>query len=174
MYTKNPQKRIPLLNYSHSSINLSFDVLDGLFRQCPLYLNMLTARSCDIELLLLGKIHFLNCIFSENQQIFVTGVLIFGSSSHSAGKCMAKLYAVYIAGDWQSLRKNRSLNCQLISNLAIQIHSFCHVRYYAGFAFIVLVGEADRTRLLFAKNNWFRFSSVQLHAFECIIQSTNI
>ena len=60
---------------------------------------------------------------------------------------MAKLYAVYIAGAWQSLRKkNRSLNCQLISNSVIQIHSFPLVRYYAGLALIVLVlmvGKAD-------------------------------
>ena len=29
-------------------------------------------------------------------------VLIFGSSLRCAGKCMAKLYAAYIAGLWQS------------------------------------------------------------------------
>ena len=71
---------------------------------------------------------------------------LYGSSPHSAGKCMAKLYAVYIAQAWQSLRKNRYLNCQLISNSVIQIHSFCLVRYYAGLAQIVsvlIVGEAD-------------------------------
>ena len=60
---------------------------------------------------------------------------------------MAKLYAVYIGGAWQSLqKKNRSLNCQLISNSVIQIHSFCLVRYCAGLALIVLVlmvGKAD-------------------------------
>ena len=42
--------------------------------------------------------------------------------------------------------KNKYLNCQLISNSVIQIHSFCLVRYYAGLALIVLVlmvGEAD-------------------------------
>ena len=79
MYTKNPQIKISLLNYSHSSINLSFDVLDGLLRQCPLYFNMLTARSCTTVLLLWKKIHFLKCcIFSESHQILVTQVLIFG------------------------------------------------------------------------------------------------
>ena len=44
-------------------------------------------------------------------------------------------------------RKNRSLNCRLIFNSIIQIHSFCLIRYYAGFAlivFILMVGEADR------------------------------
>ena len=47
----------------------------------------------------------------------------------------------------------RSLNCQLISNSVIQIHSFCLVRYYAGLALIVLVlmeGEADGHILLSA------------------------
>ena len=106
MYTKNPRIRISLLNYSHSSINLSFDVLDGLFRQCPIYFNMLTARSCTTVLLLWKKNHFLkSCIFSENHQILVTRVHIFGSSQQCAGKCKAKLYAVYIAGAWQSLQK---------------------------------------------------------------------
>ena len=151
MYTKNPQIRISLLNYSHSSINLSFDVLDGLFRQCPTYFNMLTARSCTI---VWKKIHFMKCcIFSESHQILVMRVLIFGSSPHCAGKCMAKLYAVYIAGAWQSLQKKRSLNCLLIYNSVIQIHSFCLVRYYAGLALIVLVlmeGEADGHILLSA------------------------
>ena len=97
MYTKNPQIRISLLNYSHLSINLSFDVLDGLFRQCPIYFNMLTNGSCTIVLLLWKKIHFLN-IFNESHQILVMRVLIFESSPHCVGKFMAKLYAVYIAG----------------------------------------------------------------------------
>ena len=99
------------------------------------------------------------CIFSESHQILVTRIPIFGSSPHYAGKCMAKLYAVYIAGAWQSLRKkSRSLNCQLISNAVIQIHSFCLVRYYADLALIVsvlMVGEADGQGF-FSKNNWFR------------------
>ena len=89
---------------------------------------------------------------------------------------MAKLYAAYIAGAWKSLRKNKSLNCQLISNSAIQIHSFCLVRYYAGFILIVFSSngrKSRRTRFLFDKNNRFRFSSVQLHAFQCMIQSAN-
>ena len=69
--------------------------------------------------------------------------------------------------------KNRSLNCQLISNSVIQIHSFSLVRYY--FDRFGSYGRRSRwTRLLFAKNIWFQFSSAQLHAFECIIQSTNI
>ena len=73
--------------------------------------------------------------------------------------------------------ENRSLNCQLISNSVIQIHSFCIVRYCAGFTLIVFSSygrKSRRTRFLFDKNNQFRFSSVQLHAFECMIQSTNI
>ena len=89
---------------------------------------------------------------------------------------MAKLYAVYIAEPGKVYGKNRSLNCQLISNSVIQIHLFCLVKYYAGLALIVLVhmvGEADGQDF-FCQNNWFSFSSVQLHASECIIQSTNI
>ena len=124
------------------------------------------------------QIHFLKCcIFGESHQILMTRFLIFGYSLHCAGKCMAKLYAAYIVGGWQSLRKNRSLNCQLISNSIIQIHSFCLVRYYAGFTLIVFNSfgrKSRRTRFLFDKNNRFQFSSVQLHAFECMIQSTNI
>ena len=102
---------------------------------------------------------------------------VFGSSLHCAGKCMAKLYAAYIAGAWQSLRKNRSLNCHLISNSVIQVHSFCLVRYYAGFTLVIFRSygrKSRRTRFLFDKNNRFRFSFVQSHASECMIQSTNI
>ena len=93
------------------------------------------------------------CIFSESHQILVKRIFIFGSSPQCAGKYMAKFYAVYIAEAWQSLRKKRSLNCQLISNSVIQIHSFCLVRYYAGLALIVLVlmeGDADGHILLSA------------------------
>ena len=36
--------------------------------------------------------------FSERHQILVTRILIFGSSPHCAGKCMAKFYAVYMVG----------------------------------------------------------------------------
>ena len=136
-----------MLNFSHSSINLSFDVLDGLFRQCPLYFNMLTARSCTIVLLRWKKYHHLKCcISSESHQILVTRVLIFGSSPHCAEKCMAKLKQRILLEPGKVYGKNRSLNCQLISNSVIQIHSFCLVRYYAGLAQIVLVlivEEAD-------------------------------
>ena len=99
MYTKKPQIRISLLNYSHSSTNLSFDVLYGLFGQCP-FINMLTAVLCHF----FGKTnHFLKCcVFGESH---VMRFLVFGSSLHCAGKCMAKLYETYIAGAWQSLRK---------------------------------------------------------------------
>ena len=92
---------------------------------------------------------------------------------------MAKLCVAYIAGAWQSLRENRSLNCQLISYSVIQIHSFYLelARYYAGVTLVVsrpYGRKSRRTRLLFDKNNRFRFSSVLLHASECMIQSTNI
>ena len=67
--------------------------------------------------------------------------------------------------------ETRSLNCQLISNSVIQTHSFCLLRYYAGLALIVsvlMVEEAD-DKTAFSKHNWFRVSSVHLHALECII-----
>ena len=132
MYTKNAQIRISLLNYSHSSINLSFDVLDGLFRQCPLYFNMLTAISCTIVLLLWKKIHFLNCcIFSESHQILMTQVLIFRSSSDRFSAWQNFILRILLEPG-KVYGKRRSLNCQRISNSVIQIHSFCLVRYYAG------------------------------------------
>ena len=59
------------------------------------------------------------------------------------GKTLCSVYCWSLA---KFMGKNRSLNCQLISNSVIQIHSFCLVRYYAGLALIVLVpmvGEAD-------------------------------
>ena len=124
------------------------------------------------------QIHSLKCcIFCESHQILMKRIIYFGSSLHCARKCISKLYAAYIAGAWQSLQKNRSLNCQLISNSFIQIHSFCLVRYYAGFTLIVFSSygrKSRRTRFLFDKNNRFRFSSVQLRAFEFMIQCTNI
>ena len=89
----------------------------------------------------LKKIHF-HCIFSESHQILVTRVLIFGSSLNCVGKCMA------------FTEKIRSLNCELISNSVIQIHSFCLVRYYADLALIVsvlMVGEVDGQDFFFQK-----------------------
>ena len=151
-----PTNKNLLVNYSHSSISLSFDVLDGLFRQCPMYFNYLTARSRTIVLLLGKKIHFMKCcIFSESHQILVTRILIFGLSPHCAGKCMAKFMQCILLGPGKVYGKKRSLNCQLISNSVIQIHSFCLVRYYAGLALIVLVldlmeGDADGHILLSA------------------------
>ena len=56
--------------------------------------------------------------------------------------------------------KNRSLNCQLISNSVIQIHPFCLIRYYAGLALIVLVlmeGEADGQDFFLPKTIGFDF-----------------
>ena len=112
---------------------------------------------------------------SESHQILVTWVLIFGSSPHCAGKCMAKLYAVYIAGAWQSLRKKYVF--ELSTHLQFShSNSFILSRQVLCWPcfdrFSSYGRRSRRTRLLFAKNNWFRFSSVQLHAFECIIQST--
>ena len=139
---------------------------------------MLTAICCTIVLLLWKTNLFFEMLyFGESHQILVTRFLIFGSSLQCAGKCMAKHYAAYIAGTSQNYGKNRSLNCQLISNSVIQTHSFCLVRYYAGLTLVVFSShgrKSKRTKLLFDKNNWFRFSSALLHAFECMIQSTNI
>ena len=75
------------------------------------------------------------------------------------GKCTTKLYATYIAGAWQSLGKNRSLNYQLISNSVIQIHSFCLVRYYAGLTFlkVLMGGEADGQDFFSTKTIGFDF-----------------
>ena len=105
----------------------------------------------------------------------MTWFLIFGSSLHCAGKCMVKLYAAYIAGAWQSLWK---IGLRY-ANSVIQIHSFClfTCMYCAGFTLVVFSSDGRKsrqTRFLFDKNNQFLFSSVQLHAFECMLQSTNI
>ena len=56
--------------------------------------------------------------------------------------------------------KDRSLNCQLISNSVIQSHSFCLFRYYADLALIVLVlmvGEADGQDFFLPKTIGFDF-----------------
>ena len=89
---------------------------------------------------------------------------------------MAKLYAAYIARAWQTLRGKKVFELSTPFRIVIQIHSFCLVRYYADLTLVVFssyVKKSKRTRLLFEKDNWFRFSSVQLHAFECMTQSTN-
>ena len=73
--------------------------------------------------------------------------------------------------------KNRSLNCQLISNSVIQIHSFYLIRYYVGLALIVLVlmvREADGQDFFFPRTIDSDFLLFNYNAFECIIQSTNI
>ena len=56
--------------------------------------------------------------------------------------------------------KNRSLNCQLISNSVIQIQLFCLVRYYAGLAlivFVLMVGEANGQDFFVPKTIGFDF-----------------
>ena len=122
------------------------------------FFSLFTARYCTIVLLLWKKNHFLKCcIFSESPQILVTWVLIFGSSLHCEGKYIAKLYEVYIAGAWQSLRKNRSLNCQLISNSVIQIHSFYHFYGLALIVLVPMVGEADGQDFLLPNTIAFDF-----------------
>ena len=86
------------------------------------------------------------CIFSESHQVLVTRVLIFGSSPHCAGKCVEKFMQCILLEPGKVYGKNRSLNCRLIFNSVIQIHSFCLVRYHAGLAliiFVLMVGEAD-------------------------------
>ena len=116
------------------------------------FIIMLTAGSCNIVLLLWKKNHVLKCcIFGESHQILVTRFLVFGTSLHGTSlhcgrKCKAKLYATYVAGAWQSLRKNRSLNCQLIPNSVIQIHSFCLAGYYAGLTLIVFSSYWRKSR----------------------------
>ena len=73
--------------------------------------------------------------------------------------------------------KNRSLNCQIISNSVIQIHSFCLAGTMLAllWSFSVLMGgQADGQDFSEKKTTLFLFSSVQLRAFECMIQSTNI
>ena len=122
---------------------------------------MLTARSGTIMLLLWKKNHFMKCcIFSESHQILVTRVLIFGSSSHCAGKCMAKLYAVYIAGAWQSLRKIKVFELSTHFQFS-HSNSFilsCQVLCWPCFDCFSSYGRRSR----------------RTHSFECIIQSTNI
>ena len=158
MYTKNPQIRISLLDYSHFSINFSFDVLDGSFRQCPIYINMLTARSCTTLLLLWKKKIFLMLFFfSYSHQVLATRVLIFGSSPHCAGKCMANFMQCILLESGKHYGKGRSLNCQLIFNSVIQIHSFRLVRYYALIVLSSYGRRSRRTRLLYPKTISFGF-----------------
>ena len=155
-----PTNKNLLVNYSHSSISLSFDVLDGLFRQCPMYFNYLTARSCTIMLLLWKKIHFMKCcIFSERHQILVTRILIFGSSPHCVGKCMAKFYAVYMLGPGKVYGKK-------VFELST------HFQFSHSNSFIL-------SRQVLCWPCFDCFSSYgrrrrRTHPFECIIQSTNI
>ena len=86
-------------------------------------------------------------------------VHIFGSSLHCAGKFMAKLYAAYndtLLDSGKFSRKNTSLNCQLISNLFIQIHSFCRVTLL--WSFSVLMGrKTDGQDLFLTKTIGFYF-----------------
>ena len=71
------------------------------------------------------QIHFLKCcIFGKSNQILVTQFLIFESYLHCVGKCMAKLYATYIAEAWQSLQKKIGL--WTVNSLPIQSFKFIH------------------------------------------------
>ena len=102
----------------------------------------------------LEKNHFMKCcIFSESHQTFLTRVLIFELYPHCAGKCMTKLYAVYIAGAWQSLRKVKVFELSTHFQVSHSNSFVCLVRYYAGLALIVLIlmeEEADGHILLSA------------------------
>ena len=116
-------------------------------------INMLTAGFCTIVLLLWKTNSFLKCcIFGESHQILMTRFLIFGSSLHCAESA------------WQNVIQHFQFS---------HSNSFCLVRYYAGFTLIIFSSygrKSRRTRFLFDKNNRFQFSSVQLHAFECILR----
>ena len=148
-----PTNKNLLVNYSHSSINLSFDVLDGLFRQCPMYFNYLTARSCTIVLLLWKKIHFMKCcIFSERHQILVTRILIFGSSPHCAGKCIC----------WGLAKFTEKKVFELSTHFQFShSNSFILSRQVLCWPCFDCFSSYGRRR------RW-------THPFECIIQSTNI
>ena len=147
MYTTNLQIKISLLNYSHSSINLSFDVLHGLFTQCSIYLICWLPDPVRLCYFFKKKFIFWNVVFLVKVIKFLWRGFLFSdrlrivreSAWQNSMQCIllkpGKVYG-----------KSRSLNGHLISNSVIQIHSFCLVRYYAALAVIVLVlmvGEAD-------------------------------
>ena len=113
MYTKNPQIRFSLLDYSHFSINFSFDVLDGLFRQCPSYINMLTARSCTTVLLLSKKIFFfLNAVFLVVVIKFLRRGFLFSDRLRTVRESAWQNFMQCILLESGKLYgKGRSLNC---------------------------------------------------------------
>ena len=57
---------------------------------------------------------------------------------------------------------------------SIHSNSFVLSRGFTLIVFSSYGRKNRRTRFVFDKNNQFRFYSVQLHAFECMNQSTNL
>ena len=105
------------------------------------------------------------CIFGEShfhQKYVMTWFLIFGSSLHCAGKCMVKLYAAYITGAWQSLWKNRSLNCQFSHSNSFILSLYMYVLCWLHFVcFSPIRTKNNQTRFLFDKNNQFLASKYE-------------
>ena len=137
MYTKNAQIRISLLNYSHSSINLSFDVLYGLFRQCPILYHCTTARSCTIGLLLCKTNSFFEMLYfwwkSSNSCDAVSYFRIVSALCGKLhGKTLCSIYCWSLAKFTEKIGLGTVNSFPIQSFKFIQIHSFCLVRYYAG------------------------------------------
>ena len=120
MYTENPQIRISLLNYSHSSsINLSFDVLYGLFRHCPLY------QYVDCRIL-----H--HCVTSLEKNSFFEMLYFWWKSSNSCfqivsalcgkvhGKTLCNIYC------WSLAKFREKIGLLTVNSFPIQAFKFIH------------------------------------------------
>ena len=153
MYTKNPQIRISLL-IIHIPPSVCHLMCLMVYLDNVPCISIIWLPDPVPSCYFFGKKFILwNVVFLMNVIKFLWRGFLFRIVSALCGKVHGQILCSVYAGAWQSLRKKRSLNCQLISNSVIQIHSFCLVRYYAGLALIVLVlmeGDADGHILLSA------------------------
>ena len=146
---------------------------------------MLTARSCNTVLLFWKKIHFLKCcIFSESHQVLVTRVLI-----------LDRLRTVRESA-WQNFMQCILLEPVKVCGKKLVFELSTHFQFSHSNSFILsrqvlcwpcfdrfssYGRRSRRTRLLFAKNNWFRFSSVIIiiiiiiiHVYTGDLPATNV
>ena len=161
MCTKSPQIKIFLLNYSHSSINLSFDVLWwSVWTMSPLfqYVDCQILYHCVTSL---EKKSFLEMYFQWKSSNSCDGCpyfrIVFTLRWKVHGKTLCSVYCWSLA---KFTEKNRSLNCQLICNSVIQIHSVLSRQVLCWLALIVLVlmvGEADGQDFFLPKTVGFDF-----------------
>ena len=153
MYTKNPQIRISLL-IIHIPPSVCHLMCLMVYLDNVPCISIIWLPDPVPSCYFFGKKFILwNVVFLVNVIKFLWRGFLFSDRLRTVWESAWPNFMQCICWGLAKFTEKRSLNCQLISNSVIQIHSFCLVRYYAGLALIVLVlmeGDADGHILLSA------------------------